>query len=157
MQQEINHLSATLKSVFDGSPWYGDSVMKKLNAVDPAIINEKVHQSHSIAELVAHVIQWRLYAIEKLKGNEAFEINMNTEEDWPRTIINDKGEWADLLGRLQQTQRDLIELLSIRDDAFLQQRAAGARYLHSSIIEGTIHHDIYHLGQLGLLISQLKR
>ncbi len=157
MREKLTHLIETIHSTFDGSPWYGDSVIVKFELIKFEYVNKTVNGSNSIASLVNHLIQWRVFVIEKLKGNKAFDISLQTESDWPHTDLKNAEEWEVLIERLKQTQSEIVRLLASKDDAFLEEIAPGKGYTNLYMLEGIIHHDIYHLGQIGLINSELNQ
>jgi hypothetical protein len=68
--------------------------------------------------------------------------------------LQQKG-WRNLLADFKQSQESLIALLNARNDDFLRtEYQEGAAFDYA--VEGIIHHDIYHLGQIGLVISLLN-
>lgn len=50
-----------LKLIYNGDPWYGDSITSVLNSVDPKLIFDSPGNGlHSIAELTAHMLTYRI-------------------------------------------------------------------------------------------------
>ena len=72
----------------------------------------------------------------------------------PLADLKVKG-WDALLDELKATQRALIELLENQKDEFLGSQYQPG-YSYEFLIEGTIQHDYYHLGQIGLVIKILQ-
>ena len=159
MKDRINELIRSLSEIFEGEPWYGQSVMRKLENV-PYKIGYKtcVPESHSAAEIIAHLIAWKNFALRKLKSNNGFEIEMDSEDDWPVVEINSPEEWEDLKRELVAVQSEIYKLLEEKEnDSFLDKMVHGKDYNFEYLIRGIIQHDIYHLGQIGLLESQFKK
>ncbi|NMM47610.1 DinB family protein [Marinigracilibium pacificum] len=157
MSSKLQHVIQTLKITFDGEPWYGESLMTKIKSINHDIVNDQVEGSNSIAKLIAHIIQWRIFVIEKLKGNADFDIKLNTAMDWPDTIIKNKTEWDHLIKKLLESQQEITDILSAKDDELLDEIVPGKEYNFHSLIEGIIHHDIYHSGQIGLIKSRVTQ
>ncbi len=157
MNTLITQLIQSMRSTFSEQPWYGESVLQKLRSIDHGLVNRKVQGSNSIGGLVAHMIQWRKFAIEKLQGNESFDITLNTASDWPAIQVDDHTSWLDLLQQLEQTQEEILALLVSLNDDFLKEKTPGKDYNNLELLEGIIQHDVYHLGQIGVLNSQLLR
>ena len=67
-------ITNNLKDSFDGKPWYGISVMEKLNQIPWEAVNEKAYSAKSIAILVQHIINWRVFVLKKLDGDLEFNI-----------------------------------------------------------------------------------
>ena len=156
-QDRIKELMSLMGSCFDGTPWHGESVMEKLDSVKFEFVNKTVNGSNSIGLLANHMVQWRLFVIEKLNGNAEFDIMLNTKEDWPDTNIRNDDDWKELIQKLQQTQTKILEILSEKHDSFLAEKTPGKKYSNLELLEGIVHHDVYHSAQIGLLNSQLNR
>lgn len=159
MNPRIQSLINSLNDSFDGDPWLGTSVMSKLRAIDPGKVNETLPNSRSsIARLTQHIINWRIFAIEKLSGNQSFDIEIDSPRDWPANMMVDPADWTFLLTDLTKTQTELIELLEKeKNDQFLKTITSGREYDFEHLLEGIIQHDTYHLGQIGLINACLGR
>lgn len=157
MGKRIDQLIASLSEIFEGEPWYGESVMRKLENV-PYIIGDKscLPESHNVAQIVAHLISWKNFALEKLKENADFKIEIDSKEDWPQVMVNSRKDWENLKHDLVVAQGNLYEFLKKKSDDFLDKKVAGRQYTYEYLLIGIIQHDIYHLGQIGLVQSQLK-
>ena len=158
MNNKIEKLIYTSIESFEGNPWLGDSLMRKLNSIDYNIVNRKLPNSNnSIAIIVQHIINWRIFMLKKLEGNHSFDIELNSDEDWTEITIKNKFEWNELLKNLKTTQKMLIKILKDKsDDKFLDKITPGRDYTFEYLIEGIIQHDTYHCGQIGLIYSTLK-
>lgn len=152
MDNHIQQLIFKFQESFDGRPWFGESLMTKLNAVDVKTVNHRpLPSQNSIARLVQHIINWRIFAIKKLQGDADFDIKQNDSNDWTDVHINNARDWNKLKATLQDTQEKITGLLSSKDDKFMKQRVPGRQYDFQYLIEGLLQHDIYHLGQIGLV------
>lgn len=151
-QTEIQALINRLQMAFDGKPWYGDALWDVLERIDLTVLNLRPpNAKNSIARLLQHVVNWRLFVLKKLEADADFDIEINSKEDWPEVWISSKEEWETLKDRLKDTQLKMIDLLSLKEDDFLQKIVLGKPYTYRFLIEGIIEHDIYHLGQMALL------
>ncbi|GAA3513301.1 hypothetical protein GCM10022393_28870 [Aquimarina addita] len=148
-----------LEMVFEGDPWLGTSVLKPLKKIPYECWNEKPENvAHSIAELVLHMIDWRIFVIEKLKDNQSYSIVMNSEMDWRKNVsIATETEKKECLTELINTQEMLITRLVEKPDSWLNEFVLGKDYTNEYMIMGVIQHDIYHLGQINLIYSQLNK
>lgn len=159
MKNRTKEIIKSLSEIFEGEPWYGDPVMRKLENV-PYLIGYKTcsPESHSVAQIVGHLIAWKTFTIEKLKSNESFNIEIDSEDDWSNIEVHSSEEWEELKRKLVAAQCKIYELLNEKeDDSFLDEKVSGKEYDFSSLLNGIIHHDIYHLGQIGLIENQLKK
>lgn len=158
MKNRTEKIIKSLSEIFEGEPWYGESVMRKLENV-PYIIGYKtcIPESHSVAQIVGHLIAWKTFAFEKLKSNENYNIVIDSKDDWPIIEVHSPQEWEDLKRKLVAAQSRIYEILHEKpDDSFLDEKVGGKDYNFGYLLEGVIQHDIYHLGQIGLIESQLK-
>lgn len=156
MQQKIIELKKKYDKVCSGRPWYGDSIMQVLRKTDPEIVFRKLNdKSHSIAELLAHIIGWREISLHNLKGNKRIALTQKETFNWKRFDKNEKTAWKRLLKELDKNQREIISFLEKKDDEFLANLVPGKKFKMEFLINGIIQHDIYHLGQIGLLKKAL--
>lgn len=159
MKKRTKEIIRSLSEIFEGEPWYGDSVMRKLENV-PYVIGYKscFPESHSVAQIVGHLISWKIFAAEKLKGNKDYTIEIDSAEDWPEIHVHSQKEWEELKRKLVAAQSEIYELLEKKeDDSFLEEKVSGKEYHFGYLLNGIIQHDIYHIGQIGLIESQLKK
>ncbi|MBT8319702.1 MAG: DinB family protein [Gramella sp.] len=159
MKKNIEEIIRTLSETFEGGPWYGESVMRKLENV-PYVIGYKtcVPESHSVAQIVGHLIAWKSFAVEMLKGNKGYRLEVDSVNDWPNIDVNSREEWEELKRELVATQGEIYDLLNEKeDDSFLQEKVFGKDYNFGYLLKGLVQHDIYHIGQIGLIESQLKK
>lgn len=153
MQNELEVIIQNLKECFDGKPWYGISVLEKLKAVQWQIVNDQTYNSKSIAVLVRHIINWRIFVLKKLGGDVNYNIIIDGENDWDEVHINSLEEWLTLINSLQTTQNQLLQSLSRYSDELLQQKVPGKDYTFGPILTSILQHDVYHLGQIAMLNS----
>ena len=149
-----NYLSTLIQTVYAKQPWYGKGVLESLNK----ILEERWHEPlghRTIANLVGHIIAWRNFAIARLDGRTDFGIEMHTEEDWPDCLGLTK---ATLLQQLADTQTALLSTLASLEDADLETTVPSQySYNRGDLALGIMQHDVYHMGQINLLISLLNK
>lgn len=140
-----------LEQLYEGGSWQGESFTGKLRDVnDTMAFQAPVPGVHSIAEIIWHVIYWRTVLIRKLEGDHRYrdetvnELNFLSMEQLKR-----KG-WESLTHEFLETQTHLMDMLAALDDGFLRKECEPG-YTHAYFVEGIIHHDLYHLGQIGLV------
>lgn len=155
MNTEINLLTEQLKDAYEGDPWFGRPARQLLGEVDETIAFTKLNGQHSILELVWHMANWREFAISHLGPSEKdlayFEVN-----DWRELDHENKALWQEGLQKLQQSQDELLRLLSQKEDALLEQNVSGRTYTYRKLVSGIVQHDIYHLGQIAFITKALK-
>lgn len=152
----IKVLLSSIQESFDGSPWYGISVMEKLNGIEWYSANViPQNGKKSMAQLLGHMINWRVFVLKKLQGDTDFDIEMNSEADWPKIEIKNEEEWNALQTELQRTQTELLKFLDGCEDGWLETKVPGKAYNFHYLLNGISQHDTYHLGQIGLLHGML--
>ncbi len=147
IQQLINQL----KSVYEDDARYGPNIMQVLGTLPKEQRLNQLEGSHSIAELLQHIIAWRRFAIKKLNGEEEYEVA--DSDNFPETETIDDPTWQHWLDELSETQKHLINLLEGAEDELLEEQVPGKKYNFDALLHGVIHHDIYHLGQIVLLMK----
>ena len=50
-----------------------------------------------------------------------------------------------------------MNLLADKTDAYLEENDYVPSYSYKYLVEGLIHHDIYHLGQIGITLKLLNQ
>jgi len=155
---DIEDCITQLEEVFVGQPWFGPSFLKSLENTSFELWDYKSEGiSHTIAELIQHIIDWRIFVIEKLKGNEKYSIEMNSEKDWkPYVSVDTHGNKEAMILELKTTQDTLCQLLETKPDSWLYEFVFGKEYTNEYMIRGLLQHDIYHLGQVNMIANMIK-
>ena len=128
-----------LREVYQGSPWYGDSLRKTLNNVGEAKLRERPR----IVELVGHIATWIEVVHRRIDGEV---VHVTAAENFPRS-----GKWKEQLKRLDQAHAALVARVSSMSEADLDRRIAGKRQTAEYAVRGVVQHCIYHQGQIALL------
>ncbi len=145
MKDELQRLSDLYRNSFEGFAWHGPPVMEILKEVTPAQASRRLGNHHTIHELVAHMTAWRIFALEKLKGNT--EYNVTDEYNFPEH----PAPWADTLNALRQSQENLLLAMKALPPEKAAEKVPGKKYTFYTLLHGIIHHDLYHLGQIALI------
>lgn len=141
------------KEIFEGEPWYGQSLMETLTSISFPLVNYKpAGNFHSIAGLVKHMLIWRKFVVEKLRENEEFDIELNSPADWNENPkLSNATEWSLLLKELKVSQKEIESALVTKNEDWANEPAPGKNYANHYMLRGIVCHDIYHLGQIRLL------
>lgn len=152
----INYVEQ-LKTNLEGDNWLDENFKKKLEKIseENAFIRP-IPEIHSIAELVAHILIWRVEGIKKLQGIKS-NVTINSPENWRTNEELQKIGWGKLKADLFNSQMELIELLESKSDEYLEENKYAPDYSYKYLVEGLIQHDIYHLGQIGITLKLLKK
>jgi uncharacterized damage-inducible protein DinB len=151
MTSEINRIIGAIEGIYNGNPWFGNNLESSLQEIDAkraAIVPEKLN--HSIAEILKHMIAWRLFVIEKLKGNAEYEV-WETDLDWVKITELTEETWQKMLTEFLANQKLLIETIVKKAEQLLDNKVDGRSYNFRLLLNGIIQHDIYHIGQISIL------
>jgi uncharacterized damage-inducible protein DinB len=141
---DIKEIAGLVKRVYNGKAWHGPSIMDVVKGIDDGIAKKKIGNSHSIAQLVLHMVAWRTFVTNRLKGNTTFELT--DADNFPAET-----NWATVLKKLEQSQAELLAAIDDASDAVLHEHVANRKYDFFVLLHGIIHHDIYHIGQIQLI------
>lgn len=154
MKERVQQFANELQSIYDGKPWYGKSLSEILRSIDVEQALRQQEGSHSIMQILLHIIVWRRYVLEKLRGNKDYYVQVDGESDWiqqPQTA----DDWKNALEELETIQSQLVLELSAKEDAFLDELVPTVQPNTSlnvaMLLNGLIQHDVYHAGQIALL------
>ncbi len=144
--------------VFNGNPWLDESFAKKLDGLSEAeAFTQSPGHNHSIAEVVSHLIEWRKEIIRRLVDNLSDRrLTDESPDNWKPLAQLREESWQKLYSDLKQSQQQLINLLEGKDDIFLDEQLGDTGFNREYFVAGLLHHDIYHLGQIGLILKWAK-
>jgi len=145
--------------IFEGNPWYGVSLCGALSQIPLEFWDQKPKgMLHSVTEYTWHLIDWRKFVIQKIKGNENYDIILNSEEDWRKDVyVRNTEELKIIFNELRRTQQSLCKLILSKENSWFKSDTSGRAYSNQYMLEGILQHDIYHLGQLNLVYCQILR
>jgi len=146
----IKNFIQQLNDLQDGSSWLDENFTKKLDSIteENAFIRP-IPEIHSIAELVAHLLIWRQEGIKKLQVKKS-KITSHSPENWRTNKELKEIGWEKLKSDLFKSQQEVINLIKNETDNFLLENDYVPGYSYKYLLEGWVHHDIYHLGQIGI-------
>ena len=140
--------SQHVRDSFSGRPWFGEALMSRLDTINCEA--SSAQELNLVASLVKHLISWRMFVIRKLLGDAAYDIELNSPEDWPKVTIRERTDWQALIDELRDSQQALLELLEAKSDAFMEATVPGKNYSYQHMLTGLLQHDAYHQGQIAL-------
>ena len=156
MNKELGYIITQLKDAYQGDPWFGKAALTLLGEVNEKTAYEKPGGQHSTLELLWHMITWREFTIDRLQHSPQMQLAYFEEMDWRELDHNDMTLWKQGLERLQETQDQLLNLLTAKTDEILDQTVKERAYTFRKLLYGIIQHDIYHLGQIAYIHKLLK-
>ena len=153
MISETDRIIRQLNDFYSEDNWVTANFKTKVLSLssDHALQRVSGH-THSVADQVAHMLAWRNFVLQKLTGNDDFDITDNSSDDWPEVK-----DWSTLVKKFDETHSKLIHAIKtfpseklgdtvpLRDDTF------------TYLLNGILEHDYYHAGQIGAVLAETKR
>lgn len=158
MEKRIQSYIEQFTQLFNGHPWLDETFSKKLDDLgDEQVFIEAPNNNHCVAQVISHLTEWRKEYLRRLANNSPERmLNDDSPNNWFSKEHLKKTGWAVLYGEFKQTQQQLVELLQSKSDDFLDEPLAGTDHNKEYYVAGLLHHDAYHLGQIGLILKWAK-
>jgi hypothetical protein len=143
---ELQNVITLLENTFDKAPWHGPSVKAVISGISQAQSLSRLNNSHTIIELVSHMTSWRIFTTKRLQGDVTFkmtgELNFPANADWKK-VVHD----------LDDSQVALMDTIKKFDDKKLNDLVLSTthQYTYYTLMHSTIHHDLYHSGQIMII------
>ncbi len=150
---ESTRIVRQLSDFYEEDNWVTENFKQKVLSISSgdALRNVNGH-THAIAALVAHMYTWRYFVLQKLTGNDSYDIKDNSEDDWP--IVED---WHKLTQEFDDCHQALIKAIRSFPADRLDDIVPLRRYTFSYLINGILEHDFYHSGQIGSILAEINR
>jgi uncharacterized damage-inducible protein DinB len=149
-------LQQELEKVLSGQPWYGSSIYAILDKVNFESAYKKVTpDAHNIVEIILHMLSWTEEVMDRLNGMTA---GTPSSGDWPEPGEPDEQKWKLWIEDLKLANINLIGIIkelpeeqwnTLIDD----KRGDEPVTTHEQLVYGFIQHQIYHAGQIALLVK----
>lgn len=154
-------LQTQLETILYGQAWYGTPIYTILETVSFEAAYEKPERaSHSIAEIVMHLLAWTEEAISRMQAKPA---GQPYRGDWPDTGRPDEQKWLQLIAGFKLANVELTQLISaFADESWTEQvndsrnNYTGYAATYEALINGIIQHHVYHAGQISLLNKMIN-
>jgi len=153
----LQEIISQLEETYNGNPWFGISLVSLLDEVDPAkAVIRPSDNSHSMMEILYHMITWRSFVISRLEKNSSHDMKYFEEKDWEYLNHGDESLWKLGLDQFHASQKTLLKLLNDSAEDILQEIVPERKYNFQVMLFGFIQHDIYHTGQINYIHKLLK-
>ena len=156
MKREIQNITATLKNILSDEPWYGKPVYAILEEAETGdVYNQPEGTGHSMIELLFHMLTWAEYTLSIIKNEGPEKAKAIETLDW-RSIKPAEHSWEKGVAQFKSVNEKIILLLDSKDDSFLEQSLQDKNYNFRFLLNGLIHHHIYHAGQIAYIKKMLN-
>ena len=147
---EVKKIGSKLKEIYYGPAWHGPAIKELLKGVTAKkALAKPVKGVHSIWELVLHLTTWTEVAEKRVKGEKVQQVT--SEKDWPSNADRTEKRWKKALENLDFHQKKLLQSLEKTKDARLSEKVQRSGSRLDTLLYGTINHEMYHAGQIGVL------
>jgi uncharacterized damage-inducible protein DinB len=148
-------IKQNLEQVLWGEPWYGQPVYTIIDQVSFEAAYEKPPGSvHNIAGIVLHMLAWTEEVLDRLNGMAA---SIPSSGDWPDPGKPDEQKWQNYVNDLKLVNVNLLGAIQNFpeekwDELINDTRESAPTTTYEHLIVGFIQHQIYHAGQIALLL-----
>lgn len=141
-----------LAGFYEGDAWVTDNFSIRVLPLAPGKALQKVPgHNHSVAQLVGHITAWRNFVVQKLTGNDHYDIEDNSPEDWPRAE-----DWEAVSEAFKLCHENLIKEIDNFPPERWNSKVPGREYSFIYLVCGIVEHDYYHYGQIGGLLAAIQ-
>lgn len=160
MKVLVQHIIQQLEEIQNGYLWIGSNYERKLKQVsDEDFFKRPLENLLSVAEILSHLTLWREETILKINTGKGSKTDQ-CEENWlPNEQLRLKGAEA-IVSAYANSLKEIVRLLQTKDDSFLDLEYYDTdfkgNYTYKWLLQGMIQHDVYHLGQIGIVIKYLS-
>jgi len=139
-------LLQALDTAFDTKSWHGATLIGALRGVNAATATRRVHGRKSIWEQALHAAYWKQRVLNKLAEPSRFP---RRGSNWPAVPDSaDRAAWRADVEMLRDVHRRLREAVAKLPSVKLDAKTIW-------LIQGAAAHDLYHAGQIKLLLRLL--
>jgi hypothetical protein len=139
-------LLQALDTAFDKKSWHGATLLGALRGVDAQIAARRFHDRKSIWEQSLHAAYWKQRVLNKLAGPSRFP---RRGSNWPAVPDSaDETAWRADVELLRDIHRRLRLAVTKLPSVKLDPKTIW-------LIQGAAAHDLYHAGQIKLLLRLL--
>ena len=155
-QKIINQILSESESILFGENWLDATFEEKLRVINNENAFTQPHHLKSVAELLHHLLMWREELISRLSGELGVRLKMSDENNWlPLEKLKYIG-WTSIQKDFFVSQQKFKTILLSQNDDFLVKAHEASGNSYEQLCRSLIHHDIYHLGQIGITIKFLE-
>jgi hypothetical protein len=132
--------------------WYGPSLGELLAQIPSQLATvAPMPGAHSISQLLQHLLLWN----ERVRNTSDTHPlpPWQAEKEWAEPPI----PWDELVQRWNQSRDLLEERLRKFPLEHLGKQVPGRSYPYEKMLEGIVHHTIWHAGQIAMISSLLRQ
>ena len=156
----LSYIIQQLLEIQHAKLWMGDNFERKINSItEKEAFTKPSLTMHSVAELIAHLTAWNKDTMLKIRDGMG-QLRDNDDQNWSDNDQLKKIGWNTIIQDYRKSLSEVIDLLRDKDDSFLKEKYYDqdfkGKFDYSFAVDGMLHHHIYHLGQMGIIIKLIK-
>lgn len=152
---ETERIRDLLYYTYKGPCWHGPALAQNLEEITAEQATQRpIPDGHSIWELVQHATGWLNEVIRTLDG-ETYAV-LPAEQDWPAINAQDAAAWESAQAILESCIDALCGAIVELPDEKLDELVPGQDFSYYWMLNGVVHHNTYHSGQIGILRKALQ-
>ena len=141
-----------LQRAYEGNTWHGPGLRHLLEQITAEQAAARpIPKSHTIWEIALHVTTYVDVVRRRLEGEHIEELP--SEKGWPAVADSSLAAWRRTLAQFEETHRSLRRAIATFPDARLLETVPGRDYPFYLLLYGNIEHDLYHAGQIVVLMQ----
>ena len=145
-----------LKDLLERPLWLDENFKKKIATLsEREALRRPIPETHSVGELLSHLTVWINACLDRMEG-KANDLKDNDANDWKTNALLSTKGWPVIKEEFFGAHHRLIAFIEKCDDDFLNKKYHVSEFSNKDIFFGLIHHDAYHLGQIGITIKLLQ-
>jgi uncharacterized damage-inducible protein DinB len=149
----IASLLALLDEAYDRRSWHGPNLRGSLRGLRAAQAAWRPARGrHNAWELAVHAAYWKYAALRRLTGEKRGSFARAGSNWLAAPAPPTEAAWRKDLDLLADCHRRLRAAVAGLEDADLDRRAPGGRETIGRLVRGVAAHDLYHAGQIRLLM-----
>lgn len=147
-------LTQELQNTLSGQPWYGEPIYDILDQVTFESAYERVGHAHTIAEIILHMVSWTEEVMDRMNEKPA---SLPVSGNWPHPGDPDENKWQLWIEDFKLVNVNLVKTIQDFpedkwDDPIIDDRPDATAITYKELLYGFIQHQIYHAGQVALLV-----
>lgn len=153
MEAIVERIKRQLSDFYDGNCWVTDNLGNKVLSINQEVALMKIQGfNHSVAELVGHITAWRNFFLQKLIGNDKYDIIDESKVNWP-----DAEDWNVIVEEFKLCHKDLLSAIEKFSIERWNTKVPLRNYSFIYLANGIVQHDYYHYGQIGSVLAAVKK
>ena len=157
MNGELRQLLAMIDEAYSGTSWHGPNLRGSLRGVSPGEAERRPGRArHNIREIVLHAAYWKYSVRRRIRGEQRGSFRLKGSNWFLRPAPGRGPSWKEDVALLASEHRLLRETIASLPAAALRRRPSGGRVSCEKLIRGIAAHDLYHAGQIRLILRLMQ-